>query len=100
MTLSRVCSCGRITTGKRCRDCQRQRNQQPERVAHRTPHHRRLRAFVLARDRYVCGLCGKPGADTLDYIKPLALGGQQTEANARAAHRSCNSRAGARVRRT
>jgi 5-methylcytosine-specific restriction endonuclease McrA len=87
----------------RCPACARAidvvRNREPSRVAHRTPHHRRLRVVVLARDGGVCGICGRAGADTLDYIVPLAHGGQQTLENGRAAHRSCNSRVGATVRR-
>lgn len=36
---------------------------------------RKLRAFVLARDGWVCQVCGGP-ADTVGHRLPLALGGQ------------------------
>jgi len=97
--LLKVCSCGRATERTPCPDCERRRNAQPNRKAHRTARHRKLRAQVLNRDRGVCGICHQPGADTLDYIVPLAHGGRMSDQNARAAHRSCNSRLGATVRR-
>lgn len=65
------------------------------------PHygvHRRLRAQVLAEER-ACWICGLPGtpADplTLDHVLARANGGVHSRANARAAHRSCNSAKGA-----
>ena len=54
----------------------------------------RRKAFLAASDR-ICGFCGKPGADTVDDIRPLALGGADEEGNWRPAHKSCNSSAGA-----
>lgn len=68
------------------------------------------KAFILASglatslDRARHGLMDGRGAgaselDTLDYIVPLAHGGEQTAENARAAHLACNSRLGATVRR-
>ncbi|MEO5576783.1 MAG: HNH endonuclease [Gaiellaceae bacterium] len=97
----RVCpGCGRLhARNGRCSACEAQRNAQPTRRAHRTAWHRTLRAHVLERDRRTCMICGRPGADTLDYIVPLAHGGEQTAENARAAHLACNSRLGATVRR-
>lgn len=56
----------------------------------------RTRLAVLERDRFICWLCGRVGADTADHVVPLSLGGDPLDpANLRAAHRSCNSRRGA-----
>ncbi len=44
----------------------------------------------------VCWLCGKPGADTKDHVRPLSKGGTNDPSNLRPAHRACNSRKGAR----
>ena len=60
-----------------------------------THSYRRARLAVLHRDRGICWLCGRPGADTADHVVPLALGGDPNDQlNMRAAHRSCNSRRG------
>ena len=56
---------------------------------------------VLAEET-MCWVYGEPGTPddplTLDHVIARALGGETTRANARAAHRSCNSRRGATVR--
>lgn len=54
------------------------------------------RARVLARDGYVCHLCGLPGADSVDHIIPRSRGGSDDESNLRAAHAVCNNRRGVR----
>jgi 5-methylcytosine-specific restriction endonuclease McrA len=75
----------------RCPLCYREHN--------RGRHHRRVRAQVLAEET-VCWLCGLPPTEqdplTFDHVVPLAEGGKTSRANGRAAHRSCNSRRGAR----
>jgi 5-methylcytosine-specific restriction protein A len=55
---------------------------------------RALRAQVLARDHYVCWICGRPGADSADHLVRVADGGGDELANLRAAHLSCNARRG------
>jgi 5-methylcytosine-specific restriction endonuclease McrA len=57
----------------------------------RPPGWQRTRRRILARDRGVCWICRKPGADTLDHLVPRSQGGGHGDANLRAAHRSCNS---------
>ncbi|WP_106212495.1 HNH endonuclease [Kineococcus rhizosphaerae] len=58
---------------------------------------RKLRARVLAKSD-VCHLCGRPGADEVDHVIPIARGGALLdEANCRPAHRSCNRRKGAKL---
>jgi 5-methylcytosine-specific restriction endonuclease McrA len=52
----------------------------------------KITRLILARENYVCHLCGFYGADTIDHLLPLADGGGYTHENLRAAHRSCNSR--------
>lgn len=58
---------------------------------------RRVRAEVLAQSD-VCWLCGYPGADTVDHVVPLSLGGDPLSLdNLRPAHKRCNSRRGNRA---
>lgn len=48
---------------------------------------RRLRAYVIARDNGICGLCGMPGADTGGHIIALEDGGAELDPdNVRAEH--------------
>ena len=56
------------------------------------------RAYVLARDGYVCHICeqGSPPADAVDHVIPRADGGTHALANLRAAHTRCNASKGAR----
>jgi len=56
---------------------------------------KRISRMVLERDDYICALCGKDGATTVDHIVPRSMGGDHTLGNLRAAHRVCNSRRGA-----
>lgn len=60
----------------------------------RVPKRQELRRYVLARDRAVCWLCGKPGATTVDHVIPRSLGGPDTAANLKAAHAWCNTSRG------
>lgn len=67
-------------------------------------HGRTSRSFKRMRTRIleesnVCWLCGQPGADTVDHIVPLSVAPDLGEvaANMAPAHRSCNSRKGARL---
>jgi hypothetical protein len=59
---------------------------------------RQIREQVLGTNN-VCHLCGVPGADTVDHIIPLSLAPELAHdlSNLRPAHRSCNSRKGAKV---
>lgn len=57
-------------------------------------------AGILERDRWRCGICGKrigksfkyphPRSKSIDHVVPLSQGGDDTAANKRAAHLSCN----------
>lgn len=51
---------------------------------------RRLRLVILERDRFVCGICGGPGATTVDHVRPRSQGGTNHPGNLRAAHARCN----------
>lgn len=67
-------------------------------LGHRsTPELRKARAFVLARDKGICGICGKPGATILDHKLARALGGTNELSNLQAAHSGCNARKAASV---
>jgi len=57
------------------------------------------RRRILERDHYVCQICGRPGADSVDHIVPRAFGGTHGDSNLRAAHFTCNSRRGAKQAR-
>lgn len=57
----------------------------------------RIKARVIRRDRGICHICGRPGADTADHLVPVARGGAWYDpANLAAAHRRCNLSRGAR----
>jgi 5-methylcytosine-specific restriction enzyme A len=47
---------------------------------------------VIRRDKGICHICGKSGADTTDHKKPKKLGGSNKKSNLAAAHRSCNGK--------
>jgi 5-methylcytosine-specific restriction endonuclease McrA len=54
--------------------------------------------LVIERDGGICHLCGPHGADTAHHLIPRAFGGDSTDMDLlAAAHRSCNSRRGART---
>ncbi len=60
---------------------------------------RALRNNVIARDGYVCGLCGGPVDSTdvdLDHIIPASKGGPTTLDNLRVTHSRCNRARGNR----
>jgi hypothetical protein len=56
--------------------------------------------YLLERDKWRCGICGKRIASrddaSMDHIVPLADGGEHALANVQAAHRKCNYAKGAR----
>lgn len=55
---------------------------------------RKVRARVLARSD-ICGICHKPGADSVDHVVPISLGGSLLDIrNLRPAHLECNSSRG------
>ena len=57
--------------------------------------YQRKRQRILARDRHVCWICGRPGADSVDHVVPRARGGDDSDTNLRAAHSTCNASRGA-----
>lgn len=59
-----------------------------------------LRAQVIARDGYVCGLCGgvvEPTDLHIDHRVPVSRGGPTVAGNLQVAHAACNTRKGNRV---
>lgn len=57
-------------------------------------------AAILARDGYVCHLCGTdvaPGDVNFDHVIPLSRGGAHSEENIKVAHSLCNRRKGAKT---
>jgi 5-methylcytosine-specific restriction endonuclease McrA len=53
---------------------------------------RKLAAAVIVRDRGICHICGKPGADTAHHLVEKRRGGTDAPANLRAVHRGCHNR--------
>ena len=56
---------------------------------------RKHRAAVVARDGYICGICGldiESGRLSIDHILPITRGGDDSIDNLQPAHLSCNSR--------
>lgn len=84
--------------GKRCPACTREQNASPVQVAHRSRQHERIRRAVFAHDGYACVYCGAEDDLTVDYVVPLAFGGEMSIENAVCACRSCNSSRGSRAR--
>lgn len=69
----------------------------PRILGHNGSRYRRIRAEVLAESD-ICALCGLPGANSVDCVQPVSLGGSWLDkANLRPAHGRCNSRRGNRV---
>lgn len=98
--------CGELTRdGSRCADCQQERvariNSRRKRntTARGLGHAHRVRAKAVVDAAQVCAICGRPPTPddplTADHIIPRSKGG--TDGPLRAAHRSCNSRRGARL---
>lgn len=61
---------------------------------------RKMRPLVIARDGLTCGICGQAVEEndiSIDHIIPVSLGGDDVLDNLQVAHRSCNSRKGARL---
>lgn len=59
----------------------------------------RLKTAVIARNGYLCGICGefvRPEDLSIDHIVPVAIGGTDLLDNLQVAHRVCNSRKGCR----
>jgi 5-methylcytosine-specific restriction endonuclease McrA len=90
-----VCKCGKLVERKPCPECQRDRNNQPNRRAHRSTTHRNISRIVLARDT-TCVYRHTNPATTIDYVTPLSKSGTMTLDNAVGACRSCNSSKGAK----
>ena len=59
---------------------------------------RRSRRLAFATYGDTCHLCGGAGADTVDHLVPLSMGGTHDPSNLRVAHRYCNISAGNKQR--
>jgi len=46
----------------------------------------KTRKRILRRDRGVCYICGRPGANQVDHIRPAADGGSDDDTNLAAVH--------------
>ena len=53
----------------------------------------RTRRRILRRDRHVCYVCHRDGADQVDHIVPVSQGGGEEDSNLAAIHgRPCHER--------
>lgn len=71
-----------------------------QRVAGWARARRQIGPSIVERDGLICQICGQPVDPqdlTLDHIYPQVRGGTHEPANLRVAHRSCNSKKGARA---
>lgn len=75
--------------GVRC-PAHEQAHERGRRRAYRDP------GYLTAPKGGICWLCGLPGADTRDHVRPISKGGTNDPSNLRPAHRACNSRRGNR----
>jgi 5-methylcytosine-specific restriction endonuclease McrA len=61
---------------------------------------RQLRAAIIDRDGYWCGLCGgavEPDDVDVDHVLPFSKGGAAIPENLRVTHSSCNRKRGNRL---
>ncbi|TAN59223.1 MAG: HNH endonuclease [Rhodospirillales bacterium] len=90
----RLCACGSIIpAGQRCPRCatKRVRTDAIDRT-YGTQAWRKTALSVIWRDRGICHVCGKPGADTAHHVIEKRHSGSDDPSNLRAVHRSCHNR--------
>jgi 5-methylcytosine-specific restriction endonuclease McrA len=78
--------------GRSCRECARERGRRTRKVGRVRD---RLRAAVIARDGYTCGICGgavESGDVHIDHVVPKRHGGPTELGNLQVAHSQCNLR--------
>lgn len=85
--------CGAPTPGSRCP--QHAAERPAHKAAYNDPRYRAYRAKVR-RTGPPCAECGKPGADTVGHIIPLARGGPNHPTNWQPEHATCNYSKGSR----
>ena len=69
-------------------------------IARRPSISPRMRALVIERDGYRCGICQghvEPTDIHLDHIHPFSRGGKTNPENLRVTHSRCNIRKGAKI---
>ena len=89
-----VHGCPNLGEGRFCAEDHDDLNRQPWQTSKRRSHRdgsgwkeQAAAKRVMRRDRGVCHVCGKPGADQVDHVKPLAEGGSDTDENKAPIHR-------------
>lgn len=90
----RLCACGAIVPhGQRCTRCAkpRVRTDNIDRDYGKQAW-RKLALSIIERDRGICCVCDRPGADTAHHRIEKRDGGSDTPSNLRAAHRTCHNR--------
>ncbi|WP_410657846.1 HNH endonuclease [Amycolatopsis sp. lyj-112] len=90
-----------LATAGRCPECKRAKQQQQDQARGTSTQrgygydHVLARAELLA-DEPVCWICGLPGADTADHLRPRSRGGRSEIDNYLPAHKRCNSSRGSK----
>lgn len=117
LTLNSCAACGQPFRGRAARACsdacstelrlERWRSQNRRRRSYGIKREPYTLAAIARRDADTCHLCTflvdmslsglDPWGPTVDHVLPLALGGDDTPANVKLAHRDCNIWKGARV---
>ena len=91
----RICGCGAIIpAGRPCPRCatKRVRTDETDR-SYGTQAWRKTALSIIWRDRGICSICGKPGADTAHHVIEKRNGGSDDPSNLKAIHRSCHNKA-------
>ncbi len=81
MALKPCLTCGRPTTGSRCKTHTIRNGS--------TRSWRQIRAGILYRDALTCAICGR-GAAEVDHIVPITEGGTDHPANLRSLCSTCH----------
>lgn len=58
---------------------------------------RKLKRQIIKRDNGICWICRESGADSVDHLQPVSMGGTNDPENLKAAHLLCNQQRGARA---
>lgn len=98
--MRRFCAggCRSLVAKGRCPKCQRELDRKQNRdrgTANERGYnysYQQVRKLVLADG--ICHICGEPGADTVDHLVPVSMGGTNELENLAPAHAYCNSSRG------